>query len=76
MYPGPDPRYLPRVPEPNLWQGYPPPPQIQTPPPPYPAVVNVHVPRAFNHLPHLIGDFFTCGMWLPVHLMMWAMHKG
>lgn len=52
----------------NSWGPLPP-----YPPPPGPVFINM--PRPFNHAPHLIADLLTCGFWLPVHLIAWAVHK-
>jgi len=87
MYPGPDPNALPRPPEhqrgwvaaypptytENGWVGLPPP----APAAYYPAgPVFINAPRPFNHLPHLMADAISCGLWLPVHLLLWALHRG
>lgn len=29
--------------------------------------------KIFNHGVHVILDIVTCGLWLPVHLLLWAM---
>jgi hypothetical protein len=28
--------------------------------------------KVFNHGPHVILDLLSCGLWLPVHLLLWA----
>jgi hypothetical protein len=43
--------------------------------PPAP-VVNVNVARPFNHGVHVILDLATCGFWIPVHVILWAVHRG
>ena len=65
--------------------GYPPP-QGYGPPPPQPwgygpplqpqiVVVQAPPPRApFNHLLHLVITIFTCGLWLPVWVILAIAH--
>lgn len=77
MYPGPDPRALPRVPPAPVyteagWVG--PPPQIQVQP--QPVFVQMNAPRPFNHGPHVLADLMTCGLWIPAHLLLWVLHRG
>lgn len=31
-------------------------------------------PRPFNHGVHVILDFCTVGLWIPVHVLIWALH--
>ncbi|WP_394824977.1 hypothetical protein [Pendulispora albinea] len=60
----------------------PPPPQY--PPPQYspqyqqPPVVYVQAPQVikapFNHTPHIVLTFLSCGAWLPIWLICWALH--
>lgn len=35
--------------------------------------VVVHGGRPFNHAIHLVLDLFTCGGWLPIHLLCWVL---
>lgn len=28
----------------------------------------------FNHGVHIVLDFVTCGAWIPIHLICWAVH--
>lgn len=28
----------------------------------------------FNHALHIVLDILTCGMWIPIHLICWALH--
>lgn len=63
--------------------GYgPPPPSQQYPqqpqgyyPPQQPVVVvqNTMARQGFNHTPHIIISFLTCGTWLPFYLLIWAL---
>jgi len=68
----PFPPHPPHPPHPPQGQyGYGPPPQqviyVQAPP-------AVMVKPPFNHTPHLVIDFLSCGAWLPFHLIIWACH--
>lgn len=59
--------------------GYPPPPPQQYYPPQYaqPPVVYVQqtmVKAPFNHTVHVVLDVLTCGGWIPIHLICWALH--
>jgi hypothetical protein len=75
MYPGPD-----RVPQQEFSNSYgPPPPLAYQPPPQYwPTAqhVTVNMPRPFNHGLHVVLDLLTCGFWIPVHILLWVVHKG
>ncbi len=48
--------------------------------PPQPQVVYVQAPQViavkapFNHTPHILIDFLSCGAWFPIHMIMWACH--
>jgi hypothetical protein len=58
--------------------GAPPPQQHYYPPQP-PAVVYVQqqpmfIKAPFNHTVHIILDIVTCGGWVPIHLICWALH--
>jgi hypothetical protein len=62
------------------WGGYPPP-QQQPYYPPHPQQVVVqhqittHMVKApFNHGVHIVLDLVTCGTWIPIHLICWAVH--
>ncbi len=47
--------------------------------PPYgPATgpVFINVPRPFNHGLHLVLDAVSCGLWIPVHVLLRILHKG
>jgi hypothetical protein len=35
---------------------------------------NVMVKAPFNHTVHIVLDVLTCGGWLVVHLICWALH--
>ncbi len=81
-YPGPNPAHLPphltQPPTEQSWVG-PPPPQAYAPPQQYfPTAqhVTVNVPRPFNHALHVVLDLITCGFWIPVHILLWVLHKG
>jgi hypothetical protein len=43
-----------------------------------PPVVYVQQPimvkAPFNHTVHIVLDVVTCGTWLPIHLICWALH--
>lgn len=56
-------------------QQYPQQPQGYYPPPQQPMVVvqNTMVKQGFNHTPHIIISFLTCGGWLPFYLLIWAL---
>jgi hypothetical protein len=57
--------------------GYGPPPG---PPPYYPpqapvVYMQTNVIKApFNHTVHIVLDVVSCGAWLPIHLICWAVH--
>lgn len=36
------------------------------------AEVHIHQSGGFNHTPHVILTLFTCGLWLPIWLLIWA----
>jgi hypothetical protein len=54
----------------GAWVG-PPPPLVHQP-----VYVNASAPRPFNHGPHVVADLLSCGFWIPVHLLLWALHRG
>jgi hypothetical protein len=66
--------------------GYPPPQGYGPPPPPQPwgygpplqpqvVVIQAPTPRApFNHLLHLVITLCTCGLWLPVWIILAIAH--
>lgn len=65
--------------------GYPPPQGYGPPPPtqqwgygplqPHVVVIQAPPPRApFNHLLHLVITIFTCGLWLPVWVILAIAH--
>lgn len=31
--------------------------------------------RGMNHGVHVLLDIFTCGLWLPVHALVWTLHS-
>lgn len=39
-----------------------------------PAAPYVIPPRQFNHGKHVVADVLTFGLWLPFHLLCWAVH--
>jgi hypothetical protein len=51
-------------------QGYYPPPQA---PVVYVQQNTAMVRQGFNHTPHVIISFLTCGTWLPFYLLIWAL---
>lgn len=60
--------------------GAPPPQQYQQPyyppQPPMPVVYmqQTVVKAPFNHTIHIVFDVLSCGAWLPIHLICWAVH--
>lgn len=63
-------------PPPSQQPGYPPqqgyPPQYQQPPQMI-VVQNTMARQGFNHTPHIVISFLTCGTWLPIYLLIWAL---
>lgn len=44
-------------------------------PPQAPVIVNNVIQKApFNHTIHIVLDVVTCGGWLIIHLICWALH--
>jgi hypothetical protein len=74
----------------QMQPGYPQPQQYQQPypqqqAPPVMVVVQQHqhqmqaqttyiVKAPFSHGLHIVLDIFTCGAWIPIHLICWAIH--
>lgn len=51
-------------------------PQFQAPYSAPPAAAPYVIPpRPFNHGAHIIGDLCSFGMWVPFHLLFWALHS-
>jgi len=40
--------------------------------PPSPVVYVIQAP--FKHGPHIVLDILSCGLWVPLHLILWACH--
>lgn len=66
--------YGPPQQQPQYPQQYPPQPYYQPPPQPFVVVQNNVIKAPFNHTIHIILDVVTCGGWLIIHLICWAVH--
>ncbi len=59
--------YRPPPPPPQYGYGYQPPPQV--------VYVQTQLVKApFSHGGHIVLDILSCGMWIPLHLIIWACH--